>query len=723
MDKLLWVTAPLAVALVALGWAAWRGRLPSRTVLNVAFSVLLLAYVLGTAGLGIFWVANQQLPVFDWHYLFGYVTVALLVVHLCFNFRVVWHVLRRALTGGARQLPVDSQGPATGVGDPGPVPRAARASGEGPNPPTVGRRAAMRLLGLLGGFAAAAGAGYLLGLRHGRTEIVLPTATGPAAATAPGVAAGSAAGSFQAAQQAWALVEQLHGWTSHTRTGVLRRAASPQWALAPAPFKRYPQASRLSLGPPPSTPVAGAAAGSPLGIWLWHTAGVSARSGGIDFRTSPSSGALFATELYVQVVDLPGVPAGLWHYDAQGHALERLQAADARVPAAASVTPSTTQQATLPASLHASLHAAADLPPGCVAVVLASAIFARSGHKYGDRTYRYVTADLGHALENLRVVAQANGMEAKPVARFDDDAVTAHLGLDGQAEAVLAVLAIRPRAAQSQDTTAVATQGGASAPPSTRASGFGPSAAGWVPAPWEQPGSVMGADTAPRTAIDLTQAFHRATSLQRRTDTSDVRSAPPAAAVRVMVPARADAPALSVLSLIASRRSVRRFATTAVTESDLAALLQAMTDPPPQLSTAVRIDVLTMSAQDRPPSAWRLDPGTRQLQQRVEHGDGLRPLARAAALDQDVIGNAALVFVLSLDRATLLADPLGPARAWRHGFIEAGMVGERLYLAGAALGLGVCGVGAFYDDEASALVGVDPTREWVVHFAAVGVSA
>jgi len=707
MDKLLWVTAPLAVALVALGWAAWRGRLPSRTVLNVAFSVLLLAYVLGTAGLGIFWVANQQLPVFDWHYLFGYVTVALLVVHLCFNFRVVWHVLRRALTGSARQLPVDSQGPATGVGDPGPVPRAARTSGQGPNPPTVGRRAAMRLLGLLGGLAAAAGAGYLLGLRHGRTEIVLPTA------------AGSAAGSLQAAQQAWALVEQLHGWTSHTRTGVLRRAASPQWALAPAPFKRYPQASRLSLGPPPSTPVAGAAAGSPLGIWLWHTAGVSARSGGIDFRTSPSSGALFATELYVQVVDLPGVPAGLWHYDAQGHALERLQAADAQAPAAASVTPSTTQQATLPASLHA----AADLPPGCVAVVLASAIFARSGHKYGDRTYRYVTADLGHALENLRVVAQAKRMEATPVARFDDDALTAYLGLDGQAEAVLAVVAIRPGSAQAQGTTSVAAQAGVSSPPSTRAGGSGPGVAGWVPAPWEQPGSVMGADTAPRTAIDLTQAFHRATSLQRRTDTSDVRSAPPAAAVRAMVPARADAAALSVLSLIASRRSVRRFATTPVTESDLTALLQAMTDPPPQLSTAVRIDVLTMSALDRPPSARRLDPGTRQLQQRVEHGRGLRPLARAAALDQDVIGNAALVFVLSLDRATLLADPLGPARAWRHGFIEAGMVGERLYLAGKALGLGVCGVGAFYDDEASALVGVNPTREWVVHFAAVGMPA
>jgi len=35
--------------------------------------------------------------------------------------------------------------------------------------------------------------------------------------------------------------------------------------------------------------------------------------------------------------------------------------------------------------------------------------------------------------------------------------------------------------------------------------------------------------------------------------------------------------------------------------------------------------------------------------------------------------------------------------------------------------LGVCAVGAFYDDEAAALVGVDPQHEWIVHFAALGV--
>jgi hypothetical protein len=34
-------------------------------------------------------------------------------------------------------------------------------------------------------------------------------------------------------------------------------------------------------------------------------------------------------------------------------------------------------------------------------LLVATAIFQRSGHKYRDRTYRYVLADLGHALENL----------------------------------------------------------------------------------------------------------------------------------------------------------------------------------------------------------------------------------------------------------------------------------------------------------------------------------
>ena len=85
-----------------------------------------------------------------------------------------------------------------------------------------------------------------------------------------------------------------------------------------------------------------------------------------------------------------------------------------------------------------------------------------------------------------------------------------------------------------------------------------------------------------------------------------------------------------------------------------------------------------------------------------------------------MIGDAAAVLVLSIDRAALAADASGAARGYRHAFLEAGLVGERLYLEAGARGLGACAVGAFYDGEAAALVALDASREWVVHFAALG---
>jgi SagB-type dehydrogenase family enzyme len=145
-----------------------------------------------------------------------------------------------------------------------------------------------------------------------------------------------------------------------------------------------------------------------------------------------------------------------------------------------------------------------------------------------------------------------------------------------------------------------------------------------------------------------------------------------------------------------------------------------MTAPGPLLSGALRIDVVARSVAGLAPGAWRYHPEAHALERRAGAGDGLRQRARAAGLDQDVVGDAAVVFVLAIDRAAMAADPLGAARGYRHAFIEAGLAGERIYLEAGARGLGVCAVGAFYDDEAAALVGNHPSREWIVHFAAMG---
>src|SRR5690242_14937160 len=94
MTKLAWVALPL---LIYAAYAAIQiaRRRAARHALNVQTSLLLMVYLLTTAGLGLFWVANQQLPVFDLHYLFGYATLVLVAVHLAFNLPIVARYLRR----------------------------------------------------------------------------------------------------------------------------------------------------------------------------------------------------------------------------------------------------------------------------------------------------------------------------------------------------------------------------------------------------------------------------------------------------------------------------------------------------------------------------------------------------------------------------------------------------------------------------------------------------
>jgi SagB-type dehydrogenase family enzyme len=600
MDKLAWVLLPIALAAAWVGWLAWRRRLPSRPVLNAVFSLLLLVYLLVTAGLGLFWVANQHLPVFDWHYVFGYALLVLVAVHLVFNLGALWRHL-----------------------GPGPRPRPAAIS--------VGSRRPGRLAAGVFGLLGAMGVAYWMGLRHGRTELRLVSA-------APGEVQGLGL----------AVVETFHGHSSHSRSGLFRRAASTDWGPRPPPFKTV-EASVERVLPRPARV---ASPGSWLSLQglstlLWHTAGISLERGGIYFRTAPSSGALFAAEFYVAVRAVPGLDAGLWHYRPGRHAL-------------ALVRPGPPDEVLLPASAPAAL--------------VATAWWRRSGHKYGDRCYRYVLADLGHALENARQTAEALGGGISLLPWFDEAALALRLGVDEADEGVLAQLLLHAGPVR------------LSRPVQT-------------PLPAGLDGS---------TPLGITSAVHRASSLRGEV-------------VWAVSPADAQRTALhDPLPLIAARRSHRRFADRALPAQTLQALLEGMTEVPVQLSDAVRIHVLTPAVQGLERAAWSWNAAQRRLLRTRPHEPDLHARARAAALDQDVVGLAAAVVVLGIERGRWTADAAGPARGYRHAFLEAGLVGERLYLQAQALGLGVCAVGAFYDDEAAALIGIEPTDEWVVHFAAVG---
>ena len=196
------------------------------------------------------------------------------------------------------------------------------------------------------------------------------------------------------------------------------------WANQPDPFRAYAGAPNVEL------PLAGdhlAASWSDL-----HRPGVVAprpldlRSLGAFFelalgltawkeapgarwalRANPSSGNLHPTEGYLLVPEVPGVPAGLYHYVSRDHALERRG------------TPVTADGEELRALLT---------DRGFL-LGLAS-IHWREAWKYGERAFRYCQHDAGHALATARYAAAVLGWSTRLLGDPGDDDVAAILGLD-----------------------------------------------------------------------------------------------------------------------------------------------------------------------------------------------------------------------------------------------------------------------------------------------------
>lgn len=59
-------------------------------------------------------------------------------------------------------------------------------------------------------------------------------------------------------------------------------------------------------------------------------------------------------------------------------------------------------------------------------------------------------------------------------------------------------------------------------------------------------------------------------------------------------------------------------------------------------------------------------------------------------------------------------------RTYRYLMLEAGHIGQNVYLVATSMGLGTCAVGAFFDDDLDRPLEVDGTREAVVYLLAVG---
>jgi SagB-type dehydrogenase family enzyme len=519
-------------------------------------------------------------------------------------------------------------------------------------------------------------------------------------------------------------VRRYHALSTHHPNRFARGPRGLDWATQPEPFRTYAGASRVELPLPAGSELAATweeihrpGAGSTraldrsslgaflelaLGLTAWKQAGASRWA----LRANPSSGNLHPTEGYVLLPGVPGVEAGLYHYAARDHLLERRWTPDA----------------------EGEQVLARRVPAGGFLLGLAS-IHWREAWKYGVRAFRYCQHDVGHALATARYAAGVLGWSARLLEAPGDDDVAAVLGLDRDAdhgelappdrEHPDALLLVAPSRAipggtagleEAIDALVALGRGGTWA--------GRPNALSPAHVEWEEVDAVAAATRKPRTGPARESPFGG-----RGDDASP--------------PLDSDVDSLLAASLIRQRRSAvdmdgRTGLPLARLLRVLGRLLPRPGVPPwdvlpwsPRVHPVLfvhRVDGLAaglylferseeihadVRAATRPGFAWERPEGVSAPGLfRLEEGD-CRSLARFVSCQQAIAADSAF----SLGMLSRFDDSLEEGPWWyRRLFWETGVMGQALYMEAESAGLRGTGIGCYFDDVVHEVLGLEDTR-------------
>lgn len=469
---------------------------------------------------------------------------------------------------------------------------------------------------------------------------------------------------------------RYHQLTKHSYWKVRLGPHGLDWANQPIPFKLYKGLEPIPL--PRDLPRTGAPAlevvGSPpwpgpgrptlatLASILFFSAGITKRmrypGGEIYFRAAACTGALYHIDIYLACGDLEGLEAGVYHFGPHDFSLRQLRRGDYR-------------GVVVEAAGHELSLARASV------VALLASTFWRNAWKYRARAYRHVFWDSGTILANMLAMARAHHISARVILGFADDAINHLLGLDGQREAVVALVALG--------------QDGPTGPPPAH-----------VPA--------LHLETVPLSRHEVhypeIAAVHKASSLADGRQAALWRrglSPPPTPKVEGRLfplppspPRQSDA----IEDVILRRGSTRRFARRPLALEELAAVLACASSPVPSDVTVGeglslnRLFLIVNAVEGIPPGAYMYRREEHALEL-LKEGD-FRERAGFLALEQP-LGADASVDVFFLSPLDHVLEELGD-RGYRAAQLEAGIGGGRAYLAAYALKRGATGL-TFYDDE------------------------
>lgn len=478
-----------------------------------------------------------------------------------------------------------------------------------------------------------------------------------------------------------AVAWRYHEATKHSYTSVRAGTRQLDWDTRPIPFKAYPDLPSIPLPlelRPSGMLALTAIAQMPLpsdeevipdlrqlAHLLRFSAGITKRKtyarGEILLRAASCTGALYEIEVYIVCQDLPGLSAGVYHFDPAKFALHCLRAGDCRGVLARAT-------AWEPAITHAPL------------TLIHTGIYWRNAWKYRTRTYRHFGWDNGTMLANTLATSAALHLPARVVCGFVDGTVNALLTLDSDREVAFSMVPIgRVLHAPPDPPEAPAVV------PSNP-----PHFAGEVDYPIMR--EMHGASTL-TTSEDVT-SWH----MQKL---SPKPSPPQGNLVPLRPLAEEDVPPRPLEEVVLRRGSTRQFRRDAsISFEALSTILFRSTqgisadflEPPGALLNDLylivhAVDGLTAGAYTLHRDPWALE---------LLRAGQFREKAGYLGLEQALAADASAVVFFIADLHRIL-DRFGN-RGYRAAQLEAGIVGGKLYLAAYALGLGATGL-TFYDDD------------------------
>lgn len=187
---------------------------------------------------------------------------------------------------------------------------------------------------------------------------------------------------------------------------------------------------------------------------------------------------------------------------------------------------------------------------------------------------------------------------------------------------------------------------------------------------------------------------------------------------RVLLPEPKRRGMMSVEEAIAKRRSIREYLDERLKIEELSQLLWSAqgvndsgrrTSPSAGATYPFEIFVLVKNVEGLEKGIFHYDPLEHAIRV-VREGDLSKDLQRAC-LNQRWVGDASanLILVAHYERTTRHYEE----RGIRYVHMEAGHIGENIYLQATALNLGTVAIGAFYEREVAKIIGTGGTPLYI----------